>query len=52
MDEIGSVCYDKAQISTHPTVLHYRDDTIRYMFASLAGYGSEVLSMRTAKEKE
>ena len=27
VDEIGSVCYDKAQISIHPMVLlHYRDE--------------------------
>ena len=26
VDEIGSVCYDKAQISIHPMVLHYREE--------------------------
>ena len=26
VDEIGSVCYDKAEISIHPMVLHYRDE--------------------------
>ena len=25
MDEIGSVCYDKAQIRIHPMALRYRD---------------------------
>ena len=26
MDEIGSVCYDKAQTSINPMVFHYRDE--------------------------
>ena len=26
VDEIGAVCYDKAHISIHPMVLHYRDE--------------------------
>ena len=26
VDEIGSVCYDKAQIKIHPMVLQYRDE--------------------------
>ena len=30
VDEIGSACYDKAQISIHPMVLHYRYED-RYM---------------------
>ena len=26
MDEIGYVCYDKAHVSIHSVVLHYRDE--------------------------
>ena len=26
MAEIGSVCYDKAQITIHAMVLHYKDE--------------------------
>ena len=26
VDEMGYVCYDKAQVSFHPMVLHYRDE--------------------------
>ena len=26
MDEIGYVCYDRAQVSIHPMVLHYTDE--------------------------
>ena len=36
MDEIGSVCYDKAQISTHPMVLHYRDE---YVYMKVLSFG-------------
>ena len=37
VDEIDSVCYDKAQISIHPMVLHYRDEDGHMKILSFIG---------------
>ena len=50
MDEMGSVCYDKAQISIHPMVLHYIDEdgvTKVLCFVGLSGINGSLGAFNT-----
>ena len=43
VDEIGYVCYDKAQISIHPMVLHYRDENGHVKVLSFVGISCKMV---------